>query len=196
MPSLFPENPSVACRIEGWSIVGKIKRQVQEDHECLPTSPRRAARWGTWRWEEGRKAGTLHCSLQVDSQDPGREITPLSHMQILFTYAFLNLPPKNKANGTIIESRRFSPYVVIIFFFSNSKQANVKKYRLRGRLTEENTQPSAEGCWIFNPLIFFPLSLFIVYFQSPAVKGLSKPHSLAAIQKVKKLNLIPWLGEK
>lgn len=174
MPSLFSENPSVACRMEGWSIVGKIKRQVQEDHECLPTSPRRAARWGTWRWEEGRKAGALHCSLQVDSQDPGGEITPLSHMQmlgsILFTYAFLNLPPKNKANGTIIESRRFSPYVVIIFFFSNSKQANVKKYRLRGRFTEENTQPSAEGCWIFNPLIFF--SSFSIYclFSKPCSK--------------------------
>lgn len=77
----------------------------------------------------------------MDSQDTGREITPLSYMEmllsILLTPAFLNLPPKYKANGTIIESRRFSPYVVIIFFFSNSIQPNVKEKKLRGRLTEE-----------------------------------------------------------
>lgn len=145
----------------------RLKDKYKRTQESLPANTGKAARWDTWRLEGGRKNGTLLCPLQMDT---GREITSLGHMEmvafILLTPAFLNLPPKNKANGTIIESRRFSPYVVIIFFFSNSNQPNVKKNRIRGRLTEENTQPSAEGCWIFNPLIFFfSFSIYCLFWK-------------------------------
>lgn len=99
------------------------------------------ARWDTQRRLKGGRAGTLLCYLQMNSQDTGGEITSQPHRNA--TYCLFSLPLRlkichlrNKANGTIIESRRFSPYVVIIFLFSNSNQPSVRKNRLRERLTE------------------------------------------------------------
>lgn len=140
-PACFLKDPSVACRMEGRMMGGVIKRQVQQDPRVSSNKPRESCKVGHRKKVKGTQS--WHPALLFANEFPGHwqrnhpSVTWKCYLPaLLFTPAFINLPPKNKANRTIIESRRFSPYVVIIFLFSNSNQPSVKKNRLRERLRE------------------------------------------------------------
>lgn len=200
MSDLHHESLSAFCTFEGWRMENKIKRSLQywlgwqlpqqpPHPQVSPNKPRGNRKVGLIQRDQNN-VGSGYCALliidsltrvSVEKAHPsGAFIHCRGQVSSLLTLVLLCLSARARELGRLLKIEGISSTFFIVLFCLN--HLSTEKVDLEEAWHKEKNNKAAEGCWIFNPITLCS-SFSIIYFQSSGVKRLSKPHSLAAIQK-------------